>query len=442
MCWPALWNGYPLLYPDSISYVDDGRGVLQALLHRGTGFAGMRSEMYSLGIYLVHWKRSPWPVVGMQALIVAWVVWLVVRALLPRRPVLAYLAIIVALAGLTSVSWYVCVVMPDVLGAVAYLGMYLLVFAPETLGRGERWGVMALIWWGLTAHPTHLMLAVGLAGMLGLLLAVRWPAMRGRGRALAVVGALAVLAAGAQMALHWRLYGKATLSGNRPPYLMARVVADGPGTWYLRAHCGTLGWAICAQVDNLPDNDDAFLWGDHGVWPSADAATQQRLLAEEMPLVKAAVIAYPRAQFDRSMANFRSQLNDFGVDDFDNNEWMEASIGQVFPGAEGPYSRTREKRDALRTNGWTRLQRRAMWVSLAMLAGLLPVLWRRVGVQGLMAIVLPVVVANALLTAVLSSNDSRYQARVVWLVPMAAFVLAGMWIEGRAGLRSGGDVSG
>jgi hypothetical protein len=105
MCWPALWNGYPLLYPDSISYVDDGRGVLQALLHRGTGFAGMRSEMYSLGIYLVHWKRSPWPVVGMQALIVAWVVWLVVRALLPRRPVLAYLAIIVALAGMCWGPW-------------------------------------------------------------------------------------------------------------------------------------------------------------------------------------------------------------------------------------------------------------------------------------------------------------------------------------------------
>ena len=37
----------------------------------------------------------------------------------------------------------------------------------------------------------------------------------------------------AQMALHGYLYGKPTLNGERPPYLMARIVADGPGRWYL-----------------------------------------------------------------------------------------------------------------------------------------------------------------------------------------------------------------
>jgi hypothetical protein len=35
LTWPALLNRYPLLYPDSIGYLQDGRSVAAALfLHR------------------------------------------------------------------------------------------------------------------------------------------------------------------------------------------------------------------------------------------------------------------------------------------------------------------------------------------------------------------------------------------------------------------------
>jgi len=38
--------------------------------------------------------------------------------------------------------------------------------------------------------------------------------------------------------------------------------------------------------------------------------------------------------------------------------------------------------------------------------------------------VIPTVIANAFLTAVLSETDSRYQARVVWLIPLMAALIA------------------
>jgi hypothetical protein len=31
MTWPALYNGYPLLYPDSMDYLQDGGRVARAL---------------------------------------------------------------------------------------------------------------------------------------------------------------------------------------------------------------------------------------------------------------------------------------------------------------------------------------------------------------------------------------------------------------------------
>src|SRR5579859_5152402 len=78
LAWPALLNRYPLLYPDSVSYLQDGRAIARALiLHQLDGFEAMRSEFYSLGIFSFHWNLTPWPIVALNALLTSWVLWLV-----------------------------------------------------------------------------------------------------------------------------------------------------------------------------------------------------------------------------------------------------------------------------------------------------------------------------------------------------------------------------
>ncbi len=421
LAWPALYNHYPLLYPDSISYLSDGGPIALALLHRLSGISAMRSEIYSLGIFFFHWKLTPWPIVALQALLTSYVLWLVIRSILPRHTIRYFLGLVAFLSLLTSISWYVSLIMPDILGALLYLCIYLLIFARETLTRAERWSLALIAWWAVTAHSTHLILSAGLCFLLALLLLFRWKPIAGRGRALAEVAAIVFLGAGALVAIHAFLYGKPSLNGNRPPYLMARVVADGPGAWYLRAHCATLDWAICADVNHLPDNDDDFLWGDGIVWAGATPQTQQRLLAEEMPLVKAALRAYPRAQFDRSWANFTQQLNDFGVNDFDNNDWMANALDPTIPGSHARYMLSLQSRSIVPTNRFTILQRWIVLPSAVLLAALIPwlILRRHQQLLGLI-VVIPTLIANAFVTAVLSSSDSRYQSRVVWLIPLVA----------------------
>jgi hypothetical protein len=427
LCWPALLNRYPLLYPDSIGYLQDGRPVAAALfLHRLANFTAQRAELYSLGILLFHWNLTPWPIVALNALLTAYVLWLVVCSIVPCNPARNYLLLVAFLSLFTSVSWFVSLLMPDLLGALLYLAIYLLIFARETLSRVDRCALALIALWAITAHATHLMLAAGLCVLLALLLAFRWKPIAHRGRALAQIAILVALAAAAQLALHAYLYGRPSLDGSRPPYLMARIIADGPGREYLSQHCATLNWAICDHVHNgvadLPDNDDAFLWEPGGVWPSASKATQQRLLAEEMPLVRATLRAYPHEQLARSFANFTHQLNDFGVNDFDNNAWMQSAIGNVLRGAQPHYLGSLQARDAVPSNLFTTLQRWVAIPSALLLAALLPYLvrHRRQQLLGLIAVVVPVLIANALVTAVLSSSDSRYQARVIWLVPLAA----------------------
>jgi hypothetical protein len=70
MTWPALYNGYPLLFPDSMSYLEDGRLVARAVfLHKFSADYGGRPFIYCLGILPLHRNVSPWPIVALNALL-------------------------------------------------------------------------------------------------------------------------------------------------------------------------------------------------------------------------------------------------------------------------------------------------------------------------------------------------------------------------------------
>jgi len=427
MLWPALCNGYPLLYPDSISYLGDGRPLARILfLHGPKGYSAMRSEIYALGIFSFHWNVTAWPIAAMQALLTSYVLWLVVRSLAARRVELKFLVMVGVLCLTTSLGWYACLILPDIMGPVLYLSIYLLVFARETLTMRERWAVSGIAGWTMAAHSTHLILACGVCLLLGLLLALRWPPMRARGRGVAWVASIAVLTAGTQMVLHDYLYGKPSLNGNRLPYLTARIVADGPGRWYLQQHCGQLQWAVCTWAGNLPQTDDDFLWADSGVWQSASSDQQEQMLRQEIPLALATLRAYPEAQTRVSFNNFREEMGNFGLWDFDPNQWVESHIDTVLTGARAHYLRTRQAQSRLPNEFFSTVQQWAVMASaLAIVVGV-PLLWNRQRrrILGLAATVVPVVIANAFVTAVFSEVDSRYQSRVIWLVPLTAGLIA------------------
>jgi hypothetical protein len=425
LTWPALLNRFPILYPDSATYIGDGRPVAAALfVHRPASLFAMRSEIYSVGIFGLHWNRTLWPVVAMNSLLAAYVIWLVVRSLLPQRTTAKFLLIMPLLSLFSSLSWYVSLIMPDIFGALGYLCMYLLIFGRESLSKVERWSLAPIVWWSAVAHSTHLLLAGGLWCLLLLLLLLRWGPIAGRGRGLTEIAAMIAVAAATLLGLHAYLYRQPSLTGNRLPYLMARSIADGPGRWYLLEHCATLDWAICDHVHNLPVDEDDFLWTPGGVWDGANDDTQKRLLAEETPLIMASIRAYPGAQAKKSLANFGRQLITFSVNDFDNNTWMEETLSHEMPAAHARYLRSLQAHDVLPTERFSVIQRWALIVAVIMIVVLLPLAWRRQPLlAGLAVVVVPAIVANAFVTAVLSSIDPRFQARVVWLIPLLALLV-------------------
>ena len=434
MAWPAFYNGFPLLYPDSMTYVDDGRIVARAVfLHRFSGYYGMRSFFYSLGILPLHWNVTLWPVVALQCFLVAYILWLVVRSFAQRHTIAPYLVLVLLLSLFTGISWYATLILPDILGPLLYLSIYLLAFARDTLSHRERITVCCIAWWAVTSHATHLMLAAGMCVILGLLLTVDRRDFRRRLRPVCELAAIVVLAAAAQLALHGYLYGEPSLNGERPPFLTARIIADGPGRWYLEKHCWDLKWVICDHVHNLPDDPDNFLWAEDGIYQTASDSDNKRLVQEEIPFVLATLRAYPREQISRSAANFWGQLTTFGFSDLDASGWVLDQFDSVLPRARSNYVKSRQARNALPLDLLASIQVWAVAASLAVIAVFLPLLWRRHSprIVGLCLVIVPMVVANALLTGTLSMVEDRLQCRVVWLVPLLAGMCVLDWFSQR-----------
>lgn len=430
MTWPALYNGYPLLYPDSMSYLEDGPLVARALfLHRFSADYGGRSFIYCLGILPLHWNVTPWPIVALHAILAAYVIWLVVRSVFPQHTVARYFTLVLPLSLLTGLGWFVGWIMPDILGPVLCLSIYLLVFARETLSRAERLILLLIAWWAVASHTTHLILAAGICIFLTSLLLLQRKSMPRRLRAVGEVALIILVAAAAHLALHLYLYGEASLNGKRPPFLMARVIADGPGTRYLQQRCGDLHLSICDHVHDLPDNVADFLWGIHGIWRSTSADQQERLRGDEMPVVLGTLRAYPREELIISAGHFWRQLHSFGLWGYDPNPWILQMIDPVLPGARARYLQSRQAQETLHEEFFTSVQHWTVMASLVVIG--VSALFVRQGwprrMIGLTAIIVFVVITNAAVTGVLSNVDDRYQARVIWLVPLLAGICVLEW---------------
>jgi hypothetical protein len=186
LCWAALWNGYPLVWPDTGGYIYPVNLVF-------------RSVFYNFLVAPLTWAAgSLWPIVFFQSLVVAYLLRLILLDVFgdgsPRR----LLAVTLGVAVLTSLPWETGFVMADVYAPVVVLALFLLAFCAETLSRRERLLLSAILLAACAVHLTHPLIAAGLLTLFaGLRWATRkrpaWPAPRLVGPAIPVALSVALL---------------------------------------------------------------------------------------------------------------------------------------------------------------------------------------------------------------------------------------------------------
>lgn len=461
MCWPALYNGQPFFHTDTSAYIRGATAGIDRLTGGSTAWSrpvpaatspvptpgsalqpapvpgaavtvpdtvlAGRSVYYGLLLYAGYAAGGFWFTVVVQALVMAAVVALALRGYGSLSP--GTYALTMVMLSLTPAALYVSYLMPDIFGGFAMLACGMLMYAPQPPRTGERLFWFATLVYSLLAHTTNVLLCAAMGLMA--LVAYRWlsPRPARSGMFLVLLAVLLALAGEAAFSAGVRHFlGEAPL---RPPFVMARVIEDGPGERYLRTHCDRSDLTVCRFADRLPLSADEFLWSEdprRGVFAVTDPATRRALSAEQTRFVLAAVASDPVGQLRASALNFYNQLLGVRASEFTIWSGDRAAYASKLPPATWEaMQRSRAYRGEVAVDMLTAL---ASITSLAGAAYLLVAIagraLGRVRPFGAMPLALGLlfgVLANAAINGCLSVPHNRYQARVVWLLPFVALLV-------------------
>ena len=413
--------------------------------HMGHTELGARSAYYGTFVYVLEQIGTLWLLAAAQCAIGAWLIYLLWRAVSPGAAHWTYLTLMGALTLGTAFPLFAGFAIPDIFSAYAVMdGVLLLVFW-DRLGKWEKVALWVLLAASLSFHTSHLLTAAAMGVMtVGLLWLLRAPRP-----ARAPLGWLALAAVVALVAN--ALPGMATkaVTGDelrRPPFLTARLVADGPGHAYLNQACVKGNEYDICRFRNLPlKNSEDFLWSDDagfGVFNRSGAADRIRMEKEEYRFAVGTLFYDPVWLAKSSAINWglqivRVKVNDplrdvryFFTNDYWKTTWLPILLNRMGDcGADGIRCVPRLDPDGIRP--W---YEGILLASLALMAWRLAqgdvrrsiarrdLTWDRDLTRMLVMLVLLIgaVVVNAAVCGILSGPYSRYQARIAWLAPLAA----------------------
>ncbi|HEX2116841.1 MAG TPA: hypothetical protein VHM01_20745 [Alphaproteobacteria bacterium] len=420
-CWPAIYNGFPLVYGDTASYLDtvDPRKTLWA-----------RQIFYTALLRLMHWHISLWPAIFIQALLTAHILYLVVRAMLPRLQLELYVFIAAILALTTSLPWHTSALLPDCFTPILVLGVFLLAFCRGSLHRFEIAYLVALVALAAVIHLSHIPLAIGLIVVVfALRLAFRMRDGKGARTSLLLVAPV-LAAASAHLGINTAVHSSFSLSPASSIWLLARFIADGPAQAYLRDECPTRPFVLCAYLAELPNDSDEFLWGQRTSDSVFNRAGGYPVLRDEArAIVKGTLARYPGWVLGAFVKNAARQFVDVGT-----GHWLHFGANMLeqpiseyirvqFPRAYAQYENSAQLKEAIP------IAALAAWHVGFVVIGALTCALLLVRARSqprpfilLLFMVLAALIGNAMVTGGISAVHDRYQTRVVWLIVFVACV--------------------
>jgi hypothetical protein len=410
---PALWNGFPLIFPDTGGYLD--RPVLGTL---GLG----RSALYGLFLY-AGVPFSFWPNALLQSALIVWLIVLTLRAHnLGGRPWLA-LGIVAMLTVCTSLPWFSGQLIPDILFSAAVLALYLLCFGWDALARWERFILAAVVAVAIPSHMAAAGLCVAVIAALGLLTRVKSLALP-KPRLWLAAGSVAAGIALCPIS-NFAITGNFAFTPGGGSFLFGRLVEDGIVARYLDEQCPDATLRLCAFKATLPDTADGWLWDDDS--PFRILGTWKGIGAEENAITLATLERYPLMHATTAATAVFTQLISFqtevGVDD---NLPTIRMIGDHFPQLFDALMSARQQAERFNVAPLNYLH---LPVAALAIAGLVLALsfrrWLNIAPEAaaLCLTILLALAANAAICGIFSHAVDRYQSRLVLLAPLTIALL-------------------
>ena len=425
---------------------------------------GARSPFYGVLLHGAYLFTTIWGLAALQSFLAAWVIYLLWRTMAPRAPSWSYLAMIAAAAVGTSISFYTTFAMPDIFAGIGGAAVVLLLAQGDRLKKVEIAGLWAVCVYAMAIHKSHWAteLLVAFAG--GLLLWIAGLSTQSVVRRVVLVVSAAAVAWAAGAVFEKTYQNRTGYRLGHPPFITARVLADGPGEAYMRQVCaqaaqgGVQPYILCKFQANVGHStrvkvsgeliSNLILWSDKktlGVFNLASRPQRVGLESEEMRFVVGTVKFDPLGTLGSALWDWGQELVAYQVDDPLRNPsaylrghyWPTTMLPKLIPNFQAcrPPGDCRPPFNDMVLADWHGV---VLVVSLLLLVWRMSLkdvrqaLWRRglktgkepARIGATVLLLVGVLVLNAAVCGILSGPFARYQSRLIWLLPISLGLIA------------------
>jgi hypothetical protein len=434
---PALWNGYPVLYFDTVDYVSMGF-TWKLPVYRTAGYAFL-----ALAGWAAH---TIWATLLLQVAIAAFILFESWRLLAPDLRGWRLALVSVFALTLTSLPWVASTIMPDIFTAPAVLLCLMLALRSDALSPARKTAFVILLGIACLAHPTHVTMV---AGLLACIWAMTWLARRGWPFVPMKSGGVAaglVLGLVLSLATNWMVTGRVFLAPRTTPLLTFAVLFErGLGERYLAETCdkpGEYQSVFCPYRKTLPNEANQFLWHDGSLWKAGGWEKVPPKSAEDLKII---IRRYPLEFIAGALELTAEQLVVIrtGEGFRTMGGFIDKQVAQYYPGDNAAFNKARQQNYP---EIWdspipaiNRVHVPVMLACLVLLVGVVAVALRRRDELGatLGTLVLLAYLGNAFICGAVSNPADRYGSRLAWLTAIVAILLLARLVRrGSAGTSS------
>lgn len=468
LCWPALLNGGGFFFPDSSNYLrqadaavvevtgwrsewsdkqqlytempkaDAPQPAQPAASGASAPAAGPlhpvllgRSIYYGLAIFPFMVLFGSFGVVALQAALAVATIWLTLIAFgADRSRMPAWLLGSTAmLTGLTSLPYFVSLLMPDVFAGFAIALAVSACIGWRRFALVERFGLVALLTLCGMAHSSHVLLLTALA-CVALAASFRLRLNFKPGLAAMLLAAFAGLVG--EQAFVFAITHKMGQPPVRPPFLTARLVNDGPGLAMLADRCPAIGLEACKFQSRMPRDSDTFLWSQEpadGVFSVENHAVQRNLAKQDVTFAIATFRHDPVAVLLSSAGKAATQLllTKFNIFNSTGRPGSDAAFAANLPpryAAEVRASRYAAGGNPVALSRWANvITAVAATIFLACVAAGRMAEHQAPDIRAAAGLILMAIALNAAVTGTLSKPHDRYNIRIVWALQLTALAI-------------------
>jgi hypothetical protein len=412
---PAVVNQFPFIFIDSSDYI-----ILTPRLYR--------SSFYQIFVFSSTLRVGLWPAIIAQAAICCLTLWTIFRAFGQNGRLLLYTS---ALAFFSSLGIFVDFVMPDVFTGVIIIGLFLLIFAKEKISKLEYFLIYIVTLVAVSIHLSNLLIACGCIAVAAIVALWSKDLSRKQVLCFAVAASTCLFAASATFVYNRFVFKANDIAPAGKSFLLANLIEYGPAREELLETCPQAGFQLCQYAVRLPETADEFLWRPG---PFQDLGSFNGMKAESNAVVNATIMHRPFAVLQMFALNFfrafvavapANHIRKLSGAGDDTQERIRNLIGQVFGDGDAlSFFGSLQAKDKWPIAASNALSYIGLFLSTILVVSSALFLRRKFLFGWKLAVFfLGSYCVNTFVCSALSGVHDRYQARVTWVIVVAALLL-------------------